>query len=141
MVKKKGQTSMEFLILMSFLTFVIITIVGIGFFYSNTITDRIKASQITSFANKIVSTSETVFYAGEPSKSTISVHLPDGISAINVINNSLIINYNLASGQNAREFQSRVPIIEDSGSPLSVFSGVKSITLVANETHAIISEN
>lgn len=126
---------------MGFLTFVIISIVGIGFFYSNTINDRMKSSQVTSFANKIMSTAETVFYAGEPSKSTISVHLPSGISDIRIINNSLIIDYNLASGHNIREFQSQVPITEDTLLQLSIFSGVKSITVIANETHAIISEN
>jgi len=69
--RKKAQSSMEFLILMGFLTFVIIGILGIGYMYSNTINDRIKAGQIESFANKVTTSSETVFYAGEPSRAII----------------------------------------------------------------------
>ena len=65
--KKRAQSSMELLILMGFLTFVIVGIMGVGYFYSNTINDRIKSNEINNFAIKITSTAETVFYSGEPS--------------------------------------------------------------------------
>ncbi len=141
MVSKKAQTSMEFLILMGFLTFVIIIIVSTGFYYSSTINDGIKSSQVANFANKITSTSETVFYTGEPSKSTISAHLPEGISGIEIIDNSLIITYILSSGENKISYSSDVPMTENTSAQLSISSGIKNIIIVANETHAIVSEN
>ena len=138
---KKAQSSMEFLILMGFLTFIIIAILGIGYYYSGTINDRIKSSQIESFANKVTSTSETVFYAGEPSRATISAHLPDGVEEIEVINNAIVITYYLTSGQNKRSFSSNVPIAENATSQISSISGIKSMTILANSTHAVISQN
>lgn len=132
---------MEFLILMSFLTFIIISTLGIGYFYSNTINDRIKASQVTNFANKIIATSETVFYAGEPSKATISVHFPENVQDIEIMNNTIIITYNLASGTNKIAFPSNVPIVEELGAEISPSSGIKNIVIVANSTHSVISQN
>lgn len=126
---------------MGFLTFVIIAIVGTGFYYSTTINDRIRSSEISNYANKITSTSEMVFYSGEPSKSTISAYLPDGITNIEIIENNVVITYSLSSGQNTIAYESMVPIVEDSINRLSIISGVKSIEIVANETHAVISQN
>ena len=138
---KKAQSSMEFLILMGFLTLIIIGILSIGYFYSSTTNDRIRSSQVSSFANKIISTSETVFYAGEPSKATISVRLTDGIQDIEIINDTLIITYSLATGQNKISFSSNVPLAESSTAEISSNSGIKNLVIVANSTHTVISQN
>ena len=130
---------MEFLILMGFLTMVIVIIIGAGFYYSNTISDRMKTSQIANFANKITSTAEVVFYAGEPSKATITAHLPDGVVDLEIIDNSLIITYKLVTGLNKVAYQISVPTAENQSSTLSSLSGIKSIIIVANQTHAIVS--
>ena len=132
---------MEFLILMGFLTFVIIGILGIGYFYSGTINDRIKSTQISNFVNKITSTSEVVFYSGEPSRATISVHLPEGISDIEIVNDTIVVTYHLTSGQNKASFSSKVPIIEIPTKEISVGSGLKVLTITANQTHTLIEEN
>lgn len=138
---KRGQSSMEFLILMSFLTFVIIGILTIGYLYSNTINDRMKSNQINNFANKIISTSEAVFYAGEPSRATISVHIPEGVNDIEIIDNAIVITYQLATGQNKVAFSGNVPIAEDPTAKLSSDQGIKNIVVIANLTHAAIAQN
>lgn len=138
---KKAQAAMELLILMGFLTFVIIGILGVGYFYSNTINDRIRSNQINNFAVKIVTTSESVFYSGEPSRSTISAQLPANVQNIEIIDNAIVITYGLATGQNKVAFPSNVQIIEDPSSQLTTSSGIKNIIVVANKTHAIISQN
>ena len=141
MVNKKAQSSMEFLILMGFLTFVIMIIIGTGFHYSTTINDRIKSTETTNYANKITSTAEMVFYSGEPSKATISAHLPESVNDLQIIEDSVVINYTLTSGYNLIAYKSMVPMVEDPSNPLSTTSGIKSISITANETHAIVSEN
>ncbi len=137
---RKAQAAMELLILMGFLTFVIIGILGVGYFYSNTINDRIKSNQINNFATKITTTSESVFYSGEPSRATISANLPSGVQNIEIIDNSIVITYNLATGQNKVAFPSNVQIIEDPSAKLTSNSGIKNILVIANQTHAIISQ-
>jgi len=132
---------MELLILMGFLTFVIIGILGIGYFYSNTISDRIKANQINNFAKKITSTAETVFYAGEPSKATVSVYLPENTQSIQIIDNTVYIEYALTTGTNKVTYPSNVPIAQDSTAQITPTSGIKNIMIIANQTHSIISQN
>jgi hypothetical protein len=138
---KKAQSSMEILILMGFLTFIIIGILSIGYFYSSTINDRIKSSQLNNFANKITSTAETVFYAGSPSKLTIFVYLPEGVGNIQIIENNIVVTYNLSTGKNVISFPSNVPISENISAEISSTSGIKNIIIVANESHAIVSQN
>jgi len=138
---RKAQASMELLILMGFLTFVIVGILGVGYFYSNTINDRIKSNQINNFATKLTATSETVFYSGAPSKSTVSVHLPENVQNIEIIDNTIVITYNLASGSNKAAYPSEVPIIEDTSAQITTTSGIKNIVITANQTHAIIAQN
>lgn len=138
---KKAQSSMEFLILMGFLTFTIIGILAIGYFYSGTINDNIRSDQINNFANKIISTSETVFYAGEPSKATISVHLPENVEDIEIIDNNIVITYRLTSGENKASFSSNVPIAENLSAEISSNSGLKNLVVIANLTHAVISQD
>lgn len=138
---KKAQSSMEFLILIGFLTFVIIGILSIGYFYSGTINDRIKSNQVHSFASKIMSTSEIVFYAGEPSKATISAHLPENVQDIEIIDNALVITYRLTTGENKISFPSNVPVVESAGAEISSSSGLKNLIIIANSTHAVITQN
>jgi len=109
---KSGQVSIEYLIIVGFVTFVVIGILGIALFYSGTIQDRIVITQVENFANKLVSSAESVFYAGEPSKATITVYLPEGVKSIVIDEDedSIIIEVQTSSGVNKILFSSNVPI-------------------------------
>ncbi len=137
---KSAQSSMELLILMGFLTSVVIGILGVGYFYSNTINDRIKSTEVNNFATKIISTSESVFYSGAPSKSTISASLPENVQNVTIKNNMITIAYRLTSGQNVVSYSSNVPITENISAKITPISGIKNIVIVANQTNAIISQ-
>lgn len=134
--KKRAQVSIEYLIIVGFVVAVLIGIISLAFFYSGTIKDRIKMTQINNFANKIISTSESVFYAGEPSKATISVYLPENVKEIEIIENSLVLTFQASSGLNKISFSSQVPI---SGS-ININPGLKKIQAVAEETQVVISQ-
>ena len=71
-----------YLIVIGFVVFIVIGILGVSFFYAAGIKDRIKINQLESFANKIISSAESVYYAGEPSKVTITAYLPAGVTSI-----------------------------------------------------------
>ena len=138
MVKKeKAQISIEYLILMSFITFIIIGILGIAFFYGGCIRDKIKLTQMNNFANKIISTAESVFYAGEPSRATITAYLPENVKEIEINEgeDSLVISMQLDSGLTKRAFQSSVPI---SGT-ITITQGLKRLVIIAGETEVSIN--
>lgn len=132
----KAQVSIEYLIIVGFVTFVVMAILGIAFYYSGTMKGKIKENQITDFANKIISTSESVYYSGAPSKATISCYLPDNVKSITIGEYDLIIEFSTSSGVNKIAFSSRVPI---SGT-LTTSQGLKKIQIEAQSDRVIISQ-
>lgn len=141
---KFAQVSIEYLIVVGFVTFVLISILGIAFFYSGIVRDKIKENQINSFANKVISTSESVFYSGAPSKATITAYLPDNVKDISIAEDAggytLFINFSSGSGLNKRGFSSKVHIEENSTSPISHSQGLKKIEITAQSDKVIIGQ-
>jgi hypothetical protein len=135
--KKRGQISTEYLIVIGFLTFFIIVSMGVAFYYVGGISDSIKENQIAGFGQKVVSSAENVYYAGAPSKLTIQVYLPPGVTDISVVPNNFFANYyglqitySSNSGTNTRTFQSGVPL---SGSISSTQEGVQTVVLTVDD--------
>ncbi len=133
--KRKAQVSFEYIVIMGFVTFVIIGILGVSLIYSNSIKDRIKIIQINNFGNKIVSSAESVFYSGEPSKITIKAYLPENVISIEILENTLFISFHLNSGLTKIGFSSEVQMV---GS-LTSSSGLKNIKIEAEDENVVIS--
>ncbi len=136
MDEKYGQVSVEYLIVFGFVTMAIIIILGVALNYSGNVKDNIKFTELNSYADKIISASESVFYAGAPSKATIDCYLPEGVKEVQVIENSLFITVETHTGTDKISYFSKVPI---SGN-LSGGGGVKKIEVVANETSITLTE-
>ncbi len=138
--KDRAQVSIEYLIIVGFVTFVVIAIIGIAFFYSGTIKGRINENQVGNYANKIIATAESVYYAGEPSRATITSYLPESVKDIEVVENNLVITFSTSSGMNVIAYQSNVPITESAVSRLSPSKGLKKIVVIAEENQVVISQ-
>ncbi|MEK6895225.1 MAG: hypothetical protein AABX48_01775 [Nanoarchaeota archaeon] len=137
MGNKNAQISTEYLILVGFVIFVLATAAGFAFFYTQNISDRVKLDQIQGFANKLISSSESVFYAGAPSKITLNAYLPSGIESINIENNSIVFNLSTSSGYTMMSFESNVEISGD----LSSSEGLKKIVITAQQNGVNIAED
>ena len=123
----KGQISMEYLIIVAFVIFLILGLLGFFYFYSTSVQDTLRINQMSTFANKLLSTAESVFYAGEPSKSTITAYLPKGVTNIQILEQRLVFTYSTASGESKTSFTSPVPISGE----ISFSEGVQVIQVVA----------
>jgi len=123
-MRKKAQISFEYMILMGFLVFIVILILGIALLYASSIRDRIKLAQLNNFANKVVSTAETVFYAGEPSRATITGYLPDNVNGISIEEDTLIFTIQTSSGVSTIPFTLNVPSVLEG---FSSFSGLRRV--------------
>lgn len=134
-IKKKGQIGVEYMIVVGFITFAIMSILALAFFYSDKIKDQIKLNQIESFATQVVNSAESVFFAGEPSKTTINLYLPSGVQDIELSQDSLIIITQVSSGSNKRVFESKVPL---NGS-IPITEGLKKIVLEAHQNYVAIN--
>jgi len=133
--KKKAQISIEYIIIIGFVTIILIGIISIAFFYSGGIKDRIRLNQVNNFANKITSTAESVFFSGKPSRATINTYLPNGVESIEIIENSIVISIKLNSGSTKTAFSSNVPI---NGS-ITTTPGIKRVELNAEQNNVVIS--
>lgn len=140
---KRGQISVEYLIIAGFIVFLVITIIGFAFFYTSGTSDAIKINQVSNFANKITSNAEAVFYAGEPSRVTITAYLPDGVQNIAIQENNLfVIDVQTTSGVSKIGFKSDVPLtIAASPNDLKKDAGVKSIQIIAQSGNVLIYQN
>lgn len=133
---KRGQVSTEYLIVVGFVVFLVLGILGVAFFYTSITNDQIKVSQVSNLANKIVSSAESVFYAGEPSKLTITGYLPIGVNSFVIMQNEIVVSLSTSSGVTVMSFSSNVPL---SGN-ISSTEGVKRIEIKALQNEVSISE-
>ncbi len=134
MKSKRSQVSIEYIVIIGFVTFVVIGILGVALLYSGSMKDRIKMTQLNSFATKIISNSESIFYAGEPSKVTVEAYVPENIEKIEIIENSLIFTIQTTSGENRIAYSSKVPI---SGT-MESFSGSDRFEITALQDRVLI---
>jgi len=139
-MENRGQIGIEYLIIASFVTFIVIGILSIALFFSNSIKDELVNSQVEGFANDLISSSESIFFAGEPSKIEITLFLPKGVSDIYLDpgnSNNLVIETQNSGGTNLRVYKSQVPLIINTISPSE---GLKVFTLIATPTGVNIDQ-
>jgi len=133
---KKSQAGVEYMIIVGFVTFAIMSVLILAMLYSGQIKDKVKINQVESFAIQLLNSAESVFFAGEPSKTTISLYLPEDVKEINITSNYLIITTQTSTGENKRAFESKVPI----QGTISTSEGIKRLTLKATENYLSISQ-
>ena len=119
---------------MGFVTLILSIILGVAFFYIDGVKDQTNIAHVDSFAKKVISTSEIVFYAGEPSKSTIETYLPENVEQIEIAENTLLVSLRTSSGLNKIGFPSNVNITGD----ITSTEGIKIIEIVASDGQVII---
>jgi hypothetical protein len=124
---KRGQIGTEYMVVVGFIVFFVLLILGAALIYSSQIDDSIKVRQIEQFADKIISSAESVKYAGEPSMSTISVYLPSNVRGIQIVGNEIAIDFITSTGLNRASYISKVTMI---GGISSVY-GVKKVRVAA----------
>jgi len=131
----KAQIGVEYMLVIGFVTAAIISVLILAYTYSGIARDSLIINQVESFAKKVVSSAETVFYTGEPSQSTITAYLPSNIINITISNYDLIIEYYISSGTVKQAYSSKVPL---HGS-ISTTPGTKKIILRAESDRVVIS--
>lgn len=133
---RRAQISTEYLIIVGFVVFLVISVLGVALFYTSGSQDQIRFSTLEQFANTIVTNAEEVYYAGEPSLRTVDVYMPQGVTSVSVETNALVFNISSGSGLNVVSFPSDVPL----GGSISSSEGLKRLKIVAQPTRSYISE-
>ena len=76
----KAQISVEYAIIMGFVAVISIPLVVIYYDYAAASNEEIMSRQLLNIAQKVVDTSESVYFLGEPSQTTLKVHIPNLVS-------------------------------------------------------------
>ncbi len=134
---RRGQISVEYLIVVSFIIFMVLSFLGVAVYYTAGIRDELRVNHVETYANKIISNAESVFFAGSPSKLTVSAYLPEGVTAvtINDATDQIVITLETNSGTNIRAFSSDVPI----QGTLTSTEGLRSIEIRAEDAYVVIT--
>lgn len=131
----KSQSALEYLIMVGFVTLTIISILLIAYIYTAILRDRIKYNQISVLGEKILNTAETVYYSGEPSKTSVSVFIPSGVENIDISDTNIIVDFSTSAGMARIAFSSKINITGD----ISTSEGIKNLVFEAKEDYVSIS--
>ena len=98
MITLKSQVSVEYMVIMGFAALMTIPLLLIYYTYSADSKDLVATGQALQIARNIVDSSESVFYLGKPSQTTLKLYFPDGISSINLSSNEVIFKMKTKNG-------------------------------------------
>src|SRR3989338_2261587 len=94
----KSQISMEYMLVMGFAALMTVPLLLIYYTYSADSADSVAISQSMQIARKIVDSSESVYYLGKPSQTTLKVNFPDRIQSTNLSNKEVVFKIKIQSG-------------------------------------------
>ncbi|MBW2981018.1 hypothetical protein KY360_06400 [Candidatus Woesearchaeota archaeon] len=134
-VSERGQISLEYMAIVGIATMVAISLLAISYFYSKGTESTINTQQIDRVAKEIVDTAESMYYYGEPSRTTIKAYLPDGINEITVGPDELSFRVRTPSGETDIFYPSSVSLQGN----ISTEYGFHYITIEAKEGYVWIN--
>lgn len=106
----KAQVSMEYMIIIGFVTVITIPLIIIFNTHSIQINEGIISNQVDIIAAKIVDASESVYYLGNTSKVTFKVQLPESIDSATIGNSEVVFLIKKRNGIDHIVHYSSVPI-------------------------------
>ncbi|MCF7860695.1 hypothetical protein K9M79_00495 [Candidatus Woesearchaeota archaeon] len=131
--KTKAQYSMELITIMTVGVFLILPILYMFYYYSQSSVESVSSDIVLMIGNEIVNNAEMVQYFGDPSKVSFEVGMPDGIDeiAINRHNDTVyeilfIRKTNDNENRSVYAFTSSVPLNGSFGEA-SISAGKKTI--------------
>ena len=135
-MQSQGQISVEYMVIIGFVTVITIPLVIIYQSIVQESNEEISSYQIRHIAKKIVDESQTVYYLGEPSQSTIKINMPGNIVLANLsYGYELVFKIKTKTGKSDIVLNSAVNI---TGS-LPTSQGLYTLTIKAKEDHVEVS--
>jgi uncharacterized protein (UPF0333 family) len=133
---RKGQVSLEYMIIVGILFLMIIPLL---FLYTSTqqdTTDTLTEGQLRKAGTVLRDAAERVYYAGEPAQEVIEIYFPEHIKAIVLSNSSIAFTANSGSGNYDLVINSAAPL----NGTIGIFHGVHIITVRAENGTVQVSE-
>lgn len=133
----KSQVSVEYMFIMGFATIIIMPLLVIYYTYSADANDSVASNQALQIARNVVDSSESVYYLGKPSQTTLKLNFPDNIKSTNLSNREVV--FKMKSQYGITEIV-QVSSVNMSGT-LPTTPGIHIITIKAQDGYVEVSSN
>jgi len=133
----KSQISVEYMLVIGFATLMTIPLLLIYYTYSSDSSDSVATSQALQIARNIVDSSESVYYLGKPSQTTLKLNFPDKIDSISVSGREVVFKMKMKNGVTDVVQVSAVNI---SGN-LPKSQGIHVLTITADDGYVKVTSN
>ncbi len=133
----KAQVSVEYMFMMGFATLITIPLLLIYYSYTSDSGDAVAAGQAMQIARSVVDSSESVYYLGKPSQTTLKLNFPSNIQSTNLSNREVLLRIKTQSGVTD---VLQVASVNMSGS-LPTTPGIHIITVKAQDGYVQITSN
>lgn len=133
----KAQVSVEYMFIIGFATVMIVPLLLIYYTYTSESSDSVATSQAMQIARKIVDASESVYYLGKPSQTTLKLNFPDNIKSAKLENYEVV--FNITTKSSTAEIL-QVSSVNISGN-LPTTQGIHIITIKAQDGYVQVISN
>ena len=133
----RSQISVEYMLIMGFATLMTVPLLLIYYSYSSDSSDTVATGQAMQIARKIVDTSESVYYLGSPSQTTLKLSFPDKIQSINLSKYEVVFKMKTKNGITDVVQVSAVNITGN----LPKSQGIHVITVKAQDGYVSVTSN
>lgn len=133
----KSQVSVEYMLVMGFAALMTIPLLLIYYTYTSDSSDSVATSQAMQISRRIVDASESVYFLGKPSQTTLKLNFPNGIDSTNLSNKEVVFKMKTKNGVTDIVQISSVNIT----GTLPTSQGIHIITIKAEEGYVQVTSN
>ena len=135
---RKAQSAMEFLMVVMFAFLILFGILMVAYVQTSTFQADVTAAQVQKVGNSIVDAANAAYYAGPPTKKTITLYFPENINSV-VLRNQTII-FTVQSSGGAGNYEYAVFAATNMTGSIRKFSGLHVVTIEALDTVVNITD-
>lgn len=133
----KSQISVEYMLIIGFAMLMTTPLLLIYYTYSSDSSDSVATGQALQIARTIADSSESVYYLGKPSQTTLKLNFPDRISSASVSDREVVFKMKTRSGITDVV---QVSAVNMSGA-LPTSQGIHVLTIKADDGYVKITSN
>ncbi|MEK6943283.1 MAG: hypothetical protein AABX00_04435 [Nanoarchaeota archaeon] len=135
---KKAQISVEYMMIIGFATLMALPLLIIYYNYTSDATEAVASGQALQIARLIADSSESVYFLGSPSQTTLKLNFPDNIDSTNLSNREVLFRMNIKKGRTTDIVQ--ISSVNMTGT-LPKTAGMHIVTIKAQDGYVLVTSN
>ncbi|MBI2208848.1 hypothetical protein HYU50_05115 [Candidatus Woesearchaeota archaeon] len=133
---KKSQISVEYMVIIGFVTLITIPLILIYHSFVQDSSNEITSTQTQQIAQKIIDAAKSVYYLGEPSQTTLKVNMPDNVVSADLSAGYEVV-FKVKTNSGTSDIVQNSPVNITGSLPTA--EGLYTITIKAKSGHVEVS--